>query len=168
MENVQLQTDAAEISAHYNMNGDNVVYLTNSAAGLRAMLTTVKSNATNIRGIVAYETVGVVFPERAGVEQGTDGFGPVIVPDEDFKKLAELDEIQLVFGDHRAEEFSGVQDARRVAELINEDGGNANVLMLGEDEGLKGSSHIAFADMDNEQVAGLLDDFLERNGLDEY
>lgn len=167
MESVQIQSDAAALSADYGMNGD-IVYLTNSAAGLRAMLTTVKSNYTNIRGIVAYESVGLVFPERSGVEQGTGGFGPVVVPDEEFEKLANLDEIQLVFGDHRAEDFPGIQEARQMVELINEDGGNAKVVMLGDDEGLEGSSHIPFADMDNEQVAGLLDDFLERNGLDGY
>lgn len=165
--NVHLQAEAAALSADYDMNGDSIVYLTNSAAGLRAMMTTIKSNSTNIKAIVAYETVGVVYPERAGLEQG-GAFGPFVVPDEDFKKLSELKEIQFVFGDHRDEDFQGLVQAREVAALINEDGGNASVLKLGEDAGLPGSTHIAFADMDNDKVAELLDEFLARNELDGY
>ncbi len=40
--------------------------------------------------------------------------------------------------------------------------------MLGDDAGLKGSTHIPFADMDNDKVAGLLDAFLKKAGLDHY
>jgi hypothetical protein len=46
--------------------------------------------------------------------------------------------------------------------------GNAQVLKVGDDAGLKGSAHIPFADLDNEEVADLLDDFLEENRLDDY
>ena len=40
--------------------------------------------------------------------------------------------------------------------------------MLGDDAGLKGSTHIPFADIDNEKVAALLDRFLKQAGLDGY
>jgi hypothetical protein len=40
--------------------------------------------------------------------------------------------------------------------------------MLGEDTGLKGNSHIPFADMNNDKIVALLDDFLKRAGLDGY
>jgi hypothetical protein len=59
-------------------------------------------------------------------------------------------------------------ESRLVAKLINQYGGNAEVLKLGDDAGLRGSTHIPFADLDNEEVARLLDDFLEENELDEY
>jgi len=71
-----------------------------------------------------------------------------------------------VWGDNRPESFSFVQQSRLCAKLINKYGGNASVLMLGPDAGLLGSSHIPFADMDNDKVAGLLDDLLKANGLD--
>ena len=167
VENVHLQAEAAALSADYGMNGESAVYLTNSAAGLRAMMTAIKSNSTVMKGIVAYETVGIVYPERSGLTQG-GAFGPFVVPDEEFKKLSELKEIQFIFADHRDEDYNGLVQAREVAALINEDGGNASVLKLGEDAGLYGSTHVAFADMDNDKVADLLDDFLARNGLDEY
>jgi hypothetical protein len=53
-------------------------------------------------------------------------------------------------------------------EIINKYGGHAEVLMLGEDAGLRGSTHIPFADMDNSRVAELLDTFLRKAGLDGY
>ena len=42
------------------------------------------------------------------------------------------------------------------------------MLKLGEGAGLIGSTHIPFADMDNEKVAALLDEFLHVNRLDGY
>ncbi|CAI4215487.1 unnamed protein product [Parascedosporium putredinis] len=166
--NVHMQSEAAAISADTGMNGDSIVYLTNSAAGLRSMMTVAKSNTTNIKGIVMYETVGIVYPEGYGVEQSNGPFGPFVIPLEDFEKLTKLKEIQFIFGDHRDETHLYLQQAREVAAIINDLGGNASVLKLGEDAGLWGSTHVSFADMDNDKVAELLDDFLARNGLDEY
>ncbi|KAF2118650.1 hypothetical protein BDV96DRAFT_596504 [Lophiotrema nucula] len=167
-ENVQLHSDAAAVAADSGKVGKDIVYLTNSAGGLRAMMTATKSNTTNIKGIVTYESIGYVFPDNVNVTAGRGGFGPFVVPLEDFKKLARLTAVQFVWGDHRAENFTSVIESRMVAKLINQYGGNAQVLKLGDDSGLKGSTHIPFADLDNAKVAGLLDDFLERHGLDEY
>ncbi|KAH8723550.1 hypothetical protein GQ44DRAFT_710091 [Phaeosphaeriaceae sp. PMI808] len=166
--NVELQSDAAAIAADSGRIGKDIVYLTNSAGGLRAMVTATKANGTNIKGIVTYESIGYVFPDNVNVTGGTGGFGPFIVPVEDFKKLARLAVVQFVWGDHRPENSTSVMESRRVAGLINAYGGNARVLKLSEDEGLRGSTHIPFADMDNERVAGLLDEVLEGSGLDEY
>ena len=93
-------------------------------------------------------------------------FGPIGIPQEDFKKLAKLKKIQFVWGDNRPETYTYVHQSRLCAKLINDYGGNAEVLKLGEDAGLKGSTHIPFADMDNDKVAGLLDKLLKENGLD--
>ncbi|CAO2648663.1 Nn.00g079300.m01.CDS01 [Neocucurbitaria sp. VM-36] len=166
--NVELQSDAAAIAADSGRVGTDIVYLTNSAGGLRAMMTATKANGTNIKAIVAYESIGYVFPDNINVTAGTGGFGPFVVPLAQFKKLAELTKIQFVWGDHRAENFTSVVESRRMAALINQYGGNAEVLKLGDDAGLKGSTHIPFADLDNAKVAGLLDDLLEKNGLDGY
>ena len=151
-------------------NKAGIVYLTNSAGGLRAQLTVTKSTTRNIKGIVAYESIGFVFPETYNTTRWgrpTPGFGPFKVPDVQFRKLAQLSGIQFVWGDHRARNYSYVEQSFEVARLINQAGGKASVLMLGE-VGLKGSTHIPFMDMDNEKVAGLLDRFLEDHGLDGY
>ncbi|KAF2818540.1 alpha/beta-hydrolase [Ophiobolus disseminans] len=166
--NVELQSDAAAIAADSGKIGKDIVYLTNSAGGLRAMVTATKSNTTNIKGIVTYESIGYVFPDNLNITEGKGGFGPFIVPLERFKKLAKLTAIQFVWGDHRAENMTSVVESRLVAKLINQYGGNAQVLKLGDNAGLKGSTHIPFADLDNEEVADLLDEYLRDNELDEY
>jgi hypothetical protein len=176
--NIQLQTDAAAVAADSGRLGNSIVYLTNSAGGLRALVTATRSSKDNIAGIVTYESIGYVFPigdpESPAPCTNPDscGFGPVGVPLEDFRKLAKLKSIQFVWGDHRsgpgAPASSYVEQSRLCAKLINKYGGNASVLMLGDDAGLKGSTHIPFADMHNDKVAGLLDAFLKKAGLDGY
>ncbi|KAI1264189.1 hypothetical protein F5Y18DRAFT_436981 [Xylariaceae sp. FL1019] len=165
--NIWLQAEAAAIAADSGQIGDSVVYLTNSAAGLRAQLAATLSNTTNTKAIVAYESLGYVFPDDINMTAGTP-FGPLIVPVSQFMKLASLPAVQYIFSDHREESFLYLKQARQSAELINSYGGNAEVLLLGKDAGLKGSTHIAFADMDNAKVADLLDSFLEKNDLDGY
>jgi hypothetical protein len=176
--NIHLQTDAAAVAADSGRLGDSIVYLTSSAGGLRAMVTATKAAKGNIAGIVAYESIGYVFPigdpESPAPCTNPDacGFGPVGVPLEEFRKLAKLKSIQFVWGDHRSgpdsASSSHVELSRLCAKLVNKYGGNAQVLMLGDDAGLKGSTHIPFADMDNDRVAGLLDAFLKKAGLDTY
>lgn len=167
-ENVELQSDAAAIAADSDKIGKDIVYLTNSAGGLRAMMTTTKANKTNIKGIVTYESIGYVFPDNANITAGIGGFGPFVVPLARFKKLARVPGIQFVWGDHRPENDTNVIQSRQCAKLINKYGGNAQVVKLGDIKGLEGSTHIPFADLSNAKVARLLDGFLERNGLDEY
>ncbi|KAK4209974.1 hypothetical protein QBC37DRAFT_377496 [Rhypophila decipiens] len=168
-ENVLLHAHAAAVAADSGKVGKSIVYLTNSAGGLRAQLTAIRSNTTNIKGIVTYESIGYVFPSGLNITQDArGGFGPIVVPVEEFKKLAKLAAIQFVWGDHRDPTDTYVQQSRLCAALINQYGGNAQVLMLGDDAGLKGSTHIPFADMDNAKVAKLLDKFLERHGLNRF
>jgi hypothetical protein len=166
--NVELQSDAAAAAADSGKIGKDIVYLTNSAGGLRAMVTTIKANGTNIKGIVTYESIGYIFPDNINITAGTGGFGPFVVPLDRFKKLARLAVIQFVWGDHRPENSTSVKESRFAAKLINQYGGNARVLKLSEDAGLQGNTHIPFTDMNNVKVAELLDDALEKNGLDEY
>jgi hypothetical protein len=175
---IELETDAAVVAADSGKLGDSIVYLTNSAGGLRAMVTATKATKGNIAGIVAYEGVGYVFPigdpESPPSCTNLDAcpFGPVGVPLEAFKKLAKLRSIQFVWGDNRSDPteymYKYVAWSQLCAKLINKYGGHAEVLMLGPDAGLIGSTHIPFADMDNDKVAGLLDAFLKKAGLDSY
>ncbi|KAE9366330.1 hypothetical protein N431DRAFT_386636 [Stipitochalara longipes BDJ] len=176
-ENVLLHGQTAAVAADSGKIGNQIVYITNSAAGLRAQVAVVLSNSSNIKGIVAYESVGYVFPASfnltaAGVVK-LPGFGPFVVPDEQFARLKDV-KVQFIWGDHRAENDTNligpyVMQSRLVAGLINGIGGQAEVLHLaGEGTGLKGNTHIAFADENNESVAGLMEEWLKRVGLDEY
>lgn len=161
LDNALLQADAAAEAVD---RIGPVVALTNSAGGWRALLTRLKSD--NIVGIVAYETPGFVFPIEEGYTTDTEApYGPVAVPMSEFMRLTQIP-IQLVFGDY----VEGTQwearlaNARIFAGLINANGGDAEVLVLPE-AGLTGNTHIAMADMNNQEVADLLADWLERKGF---
>jgi len=184
--NIEIETDAAAVAADSGKLGKQIVYLTNSAGGLRAMKTTAKTTGKNIAGIVTYESIGYVFPigdpESPPLCTATTAacaFGPLGISQDDFKKLARLN-IQFVWGDHRTQaetaafNYQQVLYSRLCAKLINEYAakynlpGHAEVLMLGEDTALKGNTHIPFMDMNNDKVAALLDTFLKKAKLDSY
>lgn len=163
MDNAKLQAHAA--AAALERTGP-VVLVTNSAGGLRALLTAIESD--KVKAIVAYENVGFVLPESEndGVPPGK--YGPVYVPLETFKKLAKIP-MQFVWGDHLSQP-RGPQMAlpanRKFVELINSYGGKAEILELAE-QGLKGNTHLPFADMNNVAVADQLQIFLARHNLSE-
>jgi hypothetical protein len=166
IENVQLQTDASTVAADSGKVGNSIVYLTNSAGGLRAMFTQVKAQKSNIKAIVAYECVGFIYPDNIGVQPATTGgFGPFVVPLADFKKLTQI-KIQFLWGAHR-DTYQFYNESVAIAKLINSYGGDAKVIRLA-DVGIPGSTHLAFADMDNDKVANFLDAFLAKYGLDDY
>ncbi|KAG9241058.1 hypothetical protein BJ878DRAFT_251452 [Calycina marina] len=92
-------------------------------------------------------------------------FGPFAIPEETYKKLVQLPKIQFIWGDKRDQSYSDVKLSKYAAELINGYGSNA-VLKLGEVPGMSGTTHSAFADVNNEKVADVLDDLLKENGSD--
>lgn len=148
-----------------------VVALTNSAGGWRAMLSALKAQSGNMKGIVAYETPGFVFPEGEGLPPAPKApFGPNAVPLDQFKKLTKFP-IQLVFGDNtevgRPNWKIALANARTFCGIVNRHGGDCEVLALPE-AGLKGNTHIPFADLNNEAVAAELSKWLARKGLDKF
>lgn len=160
--NAQLESDAAAALA--NRIGPTVA-LTNSAGGLRALLTALKSD--NIKAIVAYENVGWVYPKGEGPDAPEGPFGPVEVPLEEFRKLTRLP-IQVVWGDNIDESATyqmRLAESRRFVDIVNKYGGQAEVLLLPE-VGLEGNTHLPFADLNNVAVADQLSKFLEARGLD--
>ena len=164
VDNVILQADAAAVLA--DRIGPTVA-LTNSAGGLRALMTAIRSD--NIVGIVAYENVGYVFPEGQGPDVPVGPYGPIEVPLADFRRLTRIP-LQMVWGDNtdKTDRYDGaLEQMRRFVELVNKYGGNAEVLML-PDAGLRGNTHIPFADLNNVAVADLLSRFLGDQGLDTF
>jgi len=78
--------------------------------------------------------------------------------------------LQMVWGDNvdRVDNYrSALAQSRQFVDLINQYGGQAQVLML-RDAGLTGNTHIPFADLNNVEVADLLSAFLREHGLDSY
>lgn len=164
VENARLQSDAA---AELLDRIGPTVALTNSAGGLRALLTALKSD--DMAGIVMYENVGFVFPEGEWSGATNGPFGPVEVPLEEFMQLTRLP-LQVVWGDNvdqSPQQMAALEQSKQFIEVVNRHGGNAELLMLRE-AGLAGNTHIPFADMNNLEVADLLSKFLGENGLDVY
>jgi hypothetical protein len=147
-----------------------VVALTNSAGGWRALLSALKAKSDNMKGIVAYETPGFVFPEGEGPEPKPGApFGPNSMPLAEFMKLTKFP-IQMVFGDYtdtRPIWATSANMARTFCDIVNRHGGDCEVLLL-PDVGPRGNSHIAFADLNNEAVADELSKWLHRKGLDKF
>jgi hypothetical protein len=162
VDNARLQARAA--AAALERTGP-VVLVTNSAAGLRALLTAIDSD--KVAGIVAYENVGFVLPDDEKTKIAPGPFGPIYVPRAQFRKLARIP-MQFVWGDNLSQS-SGPPTVlplnRRFVELINAEGGKAEILELAK-AGLKGNTHVPFADMNNVAVADLLMQFLQRHKLD--
>jgi hypothetical protein len=140
------------------------VLATNSAGGWRAMLAALESD--NVKGIVAYEPAAFVFPEGEGPLEPEGGFGPTHVPLAQFMRLTRIP-IQLVWGDYTDNTFwvKNVTLSRQFVDVVNAHGGRAEVLML-PSVGVRGNTHIPFADLNNVQVADQLSLFLKKNELD--
>jgi hypothetical protein len=141
------------------------VLLTNSAGGLRALLAATQS--ANVRGIVAYETPAFVFPAGGEPRNPPPGIASLTVSEEDFMKLTRIP-IQIVWGDFTELSFwkSSVELSRQFVDAINSRGGKAELLLL-PSVGIKGNTHIPFADLNNRAIADQLAAFLEKHGLDE-
>jgi hypothetical protein len=164
--NAQLETDAGVMLV--DRIGPTVA-LTNSAGGLRSLLTALKTKTNNLKGIVAYENVGYVYPQGEGPGGKEGNFGPIEVPLEEFKKFTKIP-MQMVWGDNvdKSPNYkASFALSKRFVDAVNKYGGKAQLLLLPE-AGLKGNTHIPFADMNNVQVADLLSKFLKDNGLDKY
>ena len=160
--NAQLESDAAAVLA--DRIGPTVA-LTNSAGGMRALLAALKSD--NIKGIVAYENVGYVFPQGEGPGGAQGPFGPIEVPLDEFRKLTKIP-MQMVWGDNvdKSANFSAALVlSKRFVDVVNKYGGKAEILML-RDAGLTGNTHIPFADLNNVAVADQLSKYLRAHGLD--
>jgi hypothetical protein len=110
------------------------------------------------------------FPEGDGPELKPDGpFGPIAVPLADFNKLTKIP-MQFVWGDNIEKSPSWtayVKLCEQFVTTVNKHGGHAEILHL-PSVGLKGNTHIPFADLNNIEVADQLSLFLKNNHLDRY
>ncbi len=154
------------------------ILVTHSQGGGPGWLAGMKS--ANVRGIVAYEPgSGFVFPEGETpapiVNSGF--FGPFkagTVSPEDFMKLTKFP-IVIYYGDnipaepvsqpHQDYWRAALAMARLWADAVNRYGGDATVIHLPE-KGLKGNTHFPFSDLNNEQVADLMFQWLQEKELD--
>lgn len=162
LEAIRREADAA--AAAFEEIGPAIA-VTASAGGMRALLAAAQTD--NIRAIVAYENPGYLFPDGEGPNAPESPFGPMRVSEEEFDRLLKIP-MQFVWGDNIEASpiwSAKLEECREFVALVNARGGQAEILIL-EDVGLTGNTHMPFADLNNREVAGLMADFLARHGLD--
>ena len=155
------------------------ILITHSRSGAYGWATAM-AQPDRVKAVVAYEPGGYVFPEGEKQEDIPGGklhvgaMNAPAVPLEEFRKLTRMP-ILIVFGDNIATAPSNVYNSevwrssslrgRQFVEAVNRHGGDARIVFL-PDLGLKGNTHIPFADLNNLAVADHLESFLREKGLD--
>ncbi|WP_289048063.1 alpha/beta fold hydrolase [uncultured Psychrobacter sp.] len=161
-------------------SGDAVL-ITHSQGGGPGWWTAIKSD--QVKGIVAYEPgSGFVFPENELPEPMPSATGTLTatpVKMTEFQKLTKTP-IIIYYGDniptekngYAGQEYAGQDNWRvrlKMAQLwvdkINQHGGNAQLVHL-PDIGIYGNTHFPFSDLNSQQIAELLSQWLKQNKLD--
>jgi pimeloyl-ACP methyl ester carboxylesterase len=155
------------------------VLVTHSFGGIQGWLTALQG--ANIAGLVAYEPTQFVYPADemptpimsgdAMVRDITEDL-PASLPE--FGRLTKFP-IQIVYGDNIPREPSphggldlwrvAVPKANQFVAALRRHGGEAEVVELPK-LGLTGNTHCPFSDLNNVEVAGLMEAWLARHGLD--
>lgn len=133
-----------------------------------------------VKAVVAYEPGHYVFPEGEippDIPRGELHVGAMdtpAVPLEEFRKLTRMP-ILIVYGDNIARDVSKVFNsevwrpsslrARQFVDAVNRHGGDATLVFLPE-LGIRGNTHVPFADKNNVEVADHLEAWLAQKGLD--
>ncbi len=156
------------------------ILVTHSNSGKYGWFTAIEAPEGALKAIVAFEPGHSVMPQGekitdlpAGTEEAGHIMQPLIVPESDFIKLTKLP-ILLIYGDNIATDPSHIFNvniwrlslarAKLFAEAINKRGGDARVLHLPE-IGVKGNTHAPFADLNNIEIADIVERFLSEKKL---
>ena len=134
-----------------------------------------------VKAVVAYEPGQLAFPEAeqlADVPFRNELAGqmqvPIIVSQDEFRKLTRMP-IIVIYGDNISTELSdgfnvevwrmSLARARQFVDTVNKYGSDAPLVVLPE-IGIKGNTHAPFADLNNQEIAAHLEQWLQSKGLD--
>lgn len=173
---MDLQLYADAYAALFNKIGP-AIFVTHSQGGPVGWKTLLKSR--NIRAIASYEPGGELpFPAGEVTSQALTLAGnpeAIEIPMEDFMEYTKIP-IIIYFGDYlpetseRPEQYEWtirLKLTREWATVVNKYGGDVTVVHLPE-IGIHGNTHFPFSDLNNLEIADLLEDFLTKKGLTEY
>lgn len=160
--------------AVFKRTGDGVL-ITHSAGGGPGWATAMKSD--NVRGVISLEPGAFPFPEgQVPEKEVTSSPFPAVgtaVPMEDFLKLTKIP-IVVYFGDNIPSEPTNNwgQDnwrvrlnlARNWEKVMKKYGGDVSIVYL-PDIGVKGNTHFLMADLNNVQVADIMEHWMKEKGL---
>lgn len=135
----------------------------------------------NVKAIVAFEPGGspFLFPEGEVPQAEIPVYAPVAaqakaVPLKDFMKLTKIP-IILYYGDNIADKpskqvgpdkwRSEFDMAKKFVAAVNRHGGHAEIVHL-PDIGIKGNTHFLMSDLNNQQIADLMANWLHKQEVD--
>lgn len=169
---------AETVGKLFDMTGPGIL-MTHSRSGQYGWATTME-RPDFVKAVVAYEPGHYIFPEGEIPEDIPRGelhvsaMDTPTVPVAEFEKLTRMP-ILIVFGDNIATDISNVYNSevwrasslrgRQFVEAVNRHGGDARIVFLPE-LGIRGNTHVPFADLNNIQVADHLESWLHEKGLD--
>jgi len=170
---IEVNTDA--VSSLFTKIGEGIL-VTHSHSGGMGWKTAVKNS--NIKAIVSYEPgSGFLFPEGelpAPIASSAGSLEAIGITMKDFMLLTKIP-IVIYYGDNIPENPSPnpgadgwrarLAMARKWGDTVNKYGGDVTVVHLPE-VGLKGNTHFPFSDLNNIQVADLMNKWLKEKGLD--
>jgi hypothetical protein len=170
---MEVTSDA--VAALFNKIGPGTL-VTHSQGGGPGWRTAIKNE--NVRAVVAYEPgSGFIFPEGEvppPMPSATGTLEGIGVPLSEFMQLTKIP-IVIYFGDNIPEQpmANPGQDnwrvrlamARLFRDAVNRRGGDVTLVHLPE-IGIRGNTHFPFSDLNNLEIADLMSQFLEKNGLD--
>lgn len=162
------------LAALFDKTGPGILF-SHSQAGGPGWLTAIKSQ--NVKGIVALEPgSGFIFPQGElppAMPSAAGTLSPEAVPLSDFQKLTRLP-IVILYGDNFPAEPTTErgQDNWRVrlamarlwVDAINKHGGDARLVHLPA-IGIRGNTHFLMSDLNNVQIADLVEKFLAEKKL---
>jgi hypothetical protein len=150
------------------------VLVTHSASSLSGYEAAMQN--PNIKGIIGLESTGVPCPSDNPFPPVAGNFGTTTCTPVDptlFKNLAKIP-ILMEFGDNipnGPSNYFGLDFWYRMHAIdlefkkaVNALGGHVTLLELTQ-KGIKGNTHFAFTDLNNAQVAGLIQQYLSAQGL---
>jgi hypothetical protein len=172
---IDFNANTTAVSALFDKIGEGIL-VTHSHSGGQGWMTVLKTD--KIKGIVAYEPgSNFIFPEGS-VPEPIPYVGGTLralgVPMEEFKKLTKIPVI-IYYGDYIPTEpvenpaqeqwRAALQMAKRWTKTVNEHGGDVTLVHLPE-IGIKGNTHFPFSDLNNLEIAELMNNWLKEKGLD--
>ncbi|WP_228433645.1 alpha/beta hydrolase [Chryseobacterium polytrichastri] len=166
--NVDEETIVNSLSAVFDQSGEGILF-THSAGGVPGWKTAIKN--THVKAIVAIEPGGFTFPEGEVPKGNRAGKG---VPMHGFMKLTKIP-IVVYFGDYIPKEETNAASlnfwrnvlatAKQWAKVVNHYGGDVTIVHLPE-IGIKGNTHFIMSDLNNQEIATILNTWLHQKGLD--
>jgi hypothetical protein len=171
---IDIDLNSDVVAKLFNKIGDGIL-MTHSHSGGMGWQTVLKSS--NIKAVISYEPgSNFVFPKGEAPDTKVSSGGslsPVEIDLKEFKKLTKIP-IIIYYGDfipNKPSKNPG-QDMWRIrlemaklwVDKINKYGGNATLVHLPE-VGIYGNTHFPFSDLNNQKIAELTSQFLEKNNL---